>query len=128
VDFWEAFNVYRQDRLYIPQWFKNIIQNLSSQNGITFSNDDSWEDIFPYLNRKYSNQFYREYDVNKTLLDNLNDFLEPKKNQFSLETFSEVSKLQKEKCRECWFEDEAILIRWKYLVGLDTNEIKELFS
>ena len=126
-DFWNSFNVYRQNRLYIPQWFKNIIQNLSSQSGVTFFNDDSWEDILPHLDRKYDNIFYREYDVNKTLLENLNEFLNPKKNQFRLETFSRVSKLQKQKCRECWFEDEALLISWKYLTNLNKEEIQELF-
>lgn len=127
LEFWEAFNVWQEKRTYIANWAKQIINTLSSQAGTQFLNDDSWEDVLPYLDKKYNVKFFDGYDVNKTLLQNLNRFLDPQKNEFRLEKFREVSKLQKEECRECWFEDEAILVDWNYLTSLTSNEIKDLF-
>lgn len=128
LDFWESFNVYKSDRKYIPDWTEQLIHELSNQVGTQFQNDDSWEDILPYLDKKYNVQFFNGYDKNKTLIENLNKFLDPKKNEFRLETFREVSKLQKESCRECWFEDESILVNWNYLTSLTSNGIKDLFQ
>ena len=127
-DFWEAFNVWEEKRLYIPDWVKRVIDELIRQSGVQFSNDDSWEDLLPYLDKKYDKVFFDEYNVNKTLLENLNKFLDPKKNQFNLETFKNVSKLEEEKCRECWFEDDAILISWNYLMDLKSDELNSLFN
>ena len=123
-EFWEAFNV--ED--YIPSWINSLISKLSIITGKDFTNDDSWEDIHPYLDRKYDKSLFNGYDINKTLLDNLNHFLDPKINKFSLGTFTKVSNLEKESCRECWFEDEAILIDWKYLINLSVEERKSVFS
>jgi len=123
-EFWKAFNVYHDKKDFISDWVRKIINNLN----LTDINDDSWEDLLPHLDKKYNRPFFDGYDMNKTLLDNLNIFLDPKKNYFTLGNFREVSKLLKERCRECWFEDEAILINWKYLLNLDKDELKYLFS
>ena len=125
-EFWESFNVlgYR----YFPDWASQLINDLSVHTKVKFENDDSWENILQYLDKKYDVKFFKEYDINQTLLENLNNFLNPEKNEFRLESFLNVSKLQKESCHECWFEDEAILISWKYLSSLSNKELEDLFE
>jgi hypothetical protein len=127
-EFWESFNTWRNERDYINDWCRKLIYNLTKETGQHFVNDDNWEDLLPYLNRKYNTKFYGDYDKNKTLMDNLNISLDPKKNGFELDNFSKVSKLLEKNCRECWFEDESILVHWKYLVDLPTDQINDLFG
>lgn len=60
-EFWEAFNVYKSNRIYINDWAKQLVHTLSNQVGTKFQNDDSWEDLFPYLDKKYNFQFFDGY-------------------------------------------------------------------
>lgn len=124
-EFWEAFNVYKELGRTIPDWSEMLIDKLSVKTGVNLYHDDSWEELLPHLDKKYQFKFFDKYDINKTLLENLNMFLDPKLNKFRLETFLGVSKLQKESCRECWFEDKAILVNWKYL---NTEGVGRLFD
>jgi hypothetical protein len=117
-DFWESFNTWDK-RIYINDWVKGIINLLENQTGLKFD-DDNWEDLLPHLDRKYKIKFFDGYDVDKTLLDNLNYFLDPRRNQFQLLTFGDVSKIQKKDCRECWFEDDAIMVHWDYVINNPT--------
>lgn len=111
-DFWTSFNV----KSNINRWIFNVIERLDTELGYELKSDNDWESLLPYLNRRYSCDFFYGYKKNDTLLNNLDSFLNPNNNEFKLETFSGVSTIQKNNCRECWFEDPAILVRWKYLI------------
>ena len=121
LDFWEFFNVYKKG-LYISNWISRVVTYATKYNNITLENDDSWEDIKPILDKKYPNEDIEElfeyYNENKSLLENLNYNLEPDLNGFSLENFKGASKLQESNCRECWFEDEALLVNWEVFLNI----------
>lgn len=68
-----------------------------------------------------------EYDSEKTLLENLNHFLSPDYNNFTLDTFTGVSGKvsgvrNRDNAKECWFEDEGLLIDWNYLTQIMSDE------
>jgi len=116
-DFWTSFNT---GEIYINKWVFNVIKELNNELGLELKFDNDWESLLPYLDRRWSRRFFHGYNRSDTLLNNLDDFLDPERNGFKLETFSGVSTLGEKKCRECWFEDEAILVRWEYLINNPT--------
>lgn len=145
-DIWESF---KTKSLYFAKWSKLIIEIVANLNGVELTDDRNWSSILPYLDKKYSvgdfiwdvpenrssinkNLFHTIlkgiiYDSERTLLENLNYFLSPEFNNFSLLTFSGVSDRVKrarttEDAKEIWFEDEALLIDWKWLTQRMSDE------
>ena len=151
-DIWDSF---KTGSLYFSKWAKLIIEMVGKVNGVELTDDRNWSTILPYLDMKYSvedfiwdvpenrtsinkNLFYVIskgiiYDSEKTLLENLNYFLSPELNNFSLLTFSEVSdKIKRARtsddAKEIWFEDRALLIDWKWLTqSMSDSDFKDIF-
>lgn len=151
-DIWESF---KTQFLYFAKWVKLIIEIVSKLNSVELTDDRNWSTILPYLDKKYSaedfiwdvpenrtsinkNLFFVIgkgiiYDNEITLLENLNHFLSPQFNNFSLLTFSEVSDRigrarTRSDAKEIWFEDEALLIDWKWLTQkMSDEDFKDIF-
>lgn len=133
-DFWDGFKNILPKYYDISIWVPEVLNRLSREINVQFRNHDSWGEIYPYLNRKYDIEFgslWEEYDKNITLLDNLNLFLDPKRNGFELCNFKRATDILEESCRECWFEDEAIAVRWDWInsrVGNFSTKVKRFFT
>ena len=145
-DIWDSF---KTGSLVFAKWTYLVMKMVGDLNGVELTDDRNYSSILPYLDKKYSvddfiwdvpenrtsvnkNLFFVIgkgiiYDSEMTLLENLNYFLSPDFNKFSLLTFSEVSsKVSRarttEDAKEIWFEDEALLIDWKWLTQRMSDE------
>jgi hypothetical protein len=145
-DIWDSF---KTKTLYLSKWVSLIIKMVGDLNGVELTDDKNWSNLLPYLDKKYlqedfiwdvpqnrtavnKNLFFVigkgiVYDNDKTLLENLNHFLSPEFNNFSLLTFGGVSdRIRWARTRldakEIWFEDEALLIDWKWLTQRMSDE------
>jgi hypothetical protein len=135
-EFWESFKTYTEDRIYLPNWCKRIINIVETENDIKLGGE-SWEEILPYLDKKYARYkfkhliklpWYNELVVNKTLLQNLNEYLSPKSNGFVLKTFKDLHPLLLSSDHECWFEGECIMISYEDLLNWSKDELKSIFG
>lgn len=150
-DIWESF---RTRTLFISKWAKLVIDIVAQKNGVELVDDKNWSSLLPYLDKKYlqedfiwdvpqnrtavnKNLFFVigkgiVYDNEKTLLENLDYFLSPQFNNFSLLNFSEVSKRVSlartaYDAKEIWFEDEALLINWDWFCDMSNREFSDIF-
>ena len=73
------------------------------------------------------------YDDRKTLLQNLNEYLSPKSNNFDLRRFKDLRPLLVSSDHECWFEGECIMIKCQNTYSGDLfswtkEELKSIFG
>lgn len=138
-EFWFSFRCYNEKRQLLPQWVSGLINlvasmNLDSWNTRPKLSDTDWSELVPYLDKNYESElfikykYFDNYDEEKTLLENINDYLDPKSNGFKLSDYINLVPQLKSSGVECWFGDESIMVNWNWLQDLTRKEIKSLFS
>lgn len=92
---------------------------------------DNWNEVFPLLDKIYNEQevliiknFFFEYgyDKDRTLLENISNFLEPFQNGFKLE--NKIDELLNNNI-ECWFEGKSYLVKYSKIREM-VNQLKKL--
>ena len=140
-DFWEGFKSYRMNGITINLFFKYLIDIVSKENGGVQLSDTDWQQLKPYLDKKYPKELFDEvgyhkrplfkergidspsiYDESKTLLENIDDYLSPEYNNFRLRDYKSLVRFEfapnlRFYGNECWFSGEGLMINWKFILN-----------
>jgi len=136
-DFWNSFERIRGkiiepwgSKAFITNWFRLLIKSVCEMNHID-KIGDNWNEVFPLLDKIYNEQealiiknFFFEYgyDKDRTLLENISNFLEPFQNGFKLE--NKIDELLNNNI-ECWFEGKSYLVKYSKIREM-VNQLKNL--
>jgi hypothetical protein len=141
-DFWQCFQMLPNDvefkmskysspteRSLLPYWISKLVEELG---GDEFELNTDWQKLKYFLDSSnvdlVVDKFFSvkgfQYDRNLTLTENINDLLDPVKNNFKIGDITETINLYKERNSELesWFEDECLMIKY------DKNTIKKIKS